>query len=191
MNKKTLNKILKISIITFTAIVTCVLLVKRICFFDVLVVGDSMKYTLYQGEKGFALKKSFIGELKREDIVIFEKDNREIIKRVIGTPNDHVVITEEGVFVNNELIEETYVSNKNKEETFIKDSTMYNDVILQEDEYFVLGDNRSVSWDSRYFGPVNKKDITGKLKLIYARGDCTDDTCDKLVNGGFVPLKWF
>lgn len=191
MNKKTLNKILKISIITFTAIVTCVLLVKRICFFDVLVVGDSMKYTLYQGEKGFALKKSFVGELKREDIIIFEKDNREIIKRVIGTPNDHVVITAEGVFVNNELIEETYVSNKNKEETFINDSTMYNDVILQEDEYYVLGDNRSVSWDSRYFGPVNKKDITGKLKLIYARGDCTDDTCDKLVNGGFVPLKWF
>lgn len=191
MNKKTLNKILKISIITFTAIVTCVLLVKRICFFDVLVVGDSMKYTLYQGEKGFALKKSFVGELKREDIIIFEKDNREIIKRVIGTPNDHVVITEEGVFVNNELIEETYVSNKNKEETYIKDSTMYNDVILQEDEYYVLGDNRSVSWDSRYFGPVNKKDITGKLKLIYARGDCTDSTCDKLVNGGFVPLKWF
>lgn len=149
-----------------------------------------MRATLKEGEMGWATKEIFVGELDRQDIVIFTRDNREIIKRVIGKPNDHIKITREGIFVNNEFIEENYVTTKNKGETYI-DNSSWNDIVLGEGQYFVLGDNRANSYDSRFYGPISREDITGKLTLIYARGDCTDSSCDKLINQGFVPFRWY
>ena len=160
------------------------------------VVGDSMEPTLHSNQFVFAAGRSFsrgdiVTALLPEDAKVGAcEDTKIIIKRIVGVPGDNVTITNDGVFINGELYNEPYLSEDAKTATFVLGG-YYNSVTLSETQYFLIGDNRSNSYDSRYFGPVNKKDITGKLKLIYARGDCTDSTCDKLVNGGFVPLKWF
>ena len=188
--KQKRTKVLSIVLMVLMIVLTSLFALKNIFYFDILVVGDSMKKTLYEGEMGFALREVFISDIKRGDIIIFERDNNVVVKRVIGVPNDHIVINEEGIFVNDNKLEEDYVTSKNKEGTFIN-SGAYNDLVLQDEQYFVLGDNRLESLDSRYYGAIERECISGKLKLIYARGDCTDSSCNKLKNSGFVPFKWF
>lgn len=188
--KDKLVKIISIIITTILVIVSCIFTVKNILFFDILVVGDSMVSTLKEGEIGIALKDEFISSIDRKDIIIFERDDKEIIKRVIGKPLDHISITREGIYVNGELIEESYISSENLTCTYLLNGE-YNDVILQEDEYYVLGDNRIVSYDSRYYGPIKEKDITGKLEVIYSKGQCSDSTCSEIKGQKFVPFRWF
>jgi signal peptidase I len=103
----------------------------------------------------------------RGDVVVFEPPiapggERDFIKRVIGEPGDHVEIRDGRVLVNGHLLEEDYLPP-------IQTTCFgqYCDVTLGPDEYFVLGDNRPNSSDSRYWGPVNGGNIIGKALLIY------------------------
>ena len=97
-------------------------------------------------------------EIERFDIVVIKKGNDYLIKRVIGMPGETVE------YKNNKL----YINGKNIDEKFIHEKT--NDFIMEEkipdDCYFVVGDNRPVSNDSRYIGVINKKDILGKTSLV-------------------------
>jgi signal peptidase I len=104
---------------------------------------------------------------ERGEVIVFRypKNPQEyFIKRIIGLPNEEVLITEGKVVIFND-------ENKNgkilEEEYLEENLNTYNNneikVQLSEDEYFVLGDNRSASKDSRSFGPVNKSFITGKI----------------------------
>lgn len=185
--KGKLSKIISTIFTTIVVILSCLLLVKNIFFFEIMVVGDSMYSTLKEGEVGFATKDDFITTIDREDIIIFKLEEREIIKRVIGKPLDHIRITKEGIYVNEKLIDESYVSTENLACTYLINSN-YNDVILAEDEYFVLGDNRSVSYDSRYYGPIKEDDITGKLKVITSEGSIEED---ELYNRKIIPFRFY
>ncbi len=181
-------RIISTILTVMVVVLSCIMLCKNIFFFDILVIGDSMLSTLKEGEMGFATKDNFITNVNRGDIIIFEKDDREIIKRVIAKENDHIRITNEGIYINEELLVEEYVSSENLNYSFIENSK-FNDVILKENEYFVLGDNRLVSYDSRYYGPITEDMITGKLKLITSYGSANEE--DYLFNRKIIPFRFY
>jgi signal peptidase I len=104
---------------------------------------------------------------RRGEVVVFEPpvpngEGRDFIKRVIGVPGDHVEIRNEQVFVNGRLLEESYIEG-------VRTACFgqWCDLTLGEDQYFVMGDNRPNSSDSRYWGPVTGDKIIGKAWLIY------------------------
>ncbi len=130
------------------------------------VIGSSMEPTLSDGDNLIVDKITYrFSEPKRYDIVVFpcQVDGTYFIKRIIGLPGETVQIDEEGViFINGEELLESYGRE------VIKDPGLAaQDVVLGEDEYFVLGDNRNDSMDSRdaAVGNVKREDIIGRALL--------------------------
>jgi len=122
--------------------------------------GESMETTLSEGDRLFVEKLGYrIDKVKRFDVIVFTKDGEvNLIKRVIGLPGEKVEIIEGKIFINGEELKEEYgldPINPNTEPIAIQ---------LKEEEYFVLGDNRLVSVDSRYpsVGAVKKEEIIGR-----------------------------
>jgi len=123
------------------------------------VEGRAMDFNLKDKDVLLVDKFSYrLGKPKRFDIVEFPYKNKNYIKRIIGMPGETVRVAKDGkIYINdNELKEDIY--------SYTKSSTNgCEDVKLADDEYFVLGDNRNFSDDSRgELGPVKKADITGK-----------------------------
>ena len=102
--------------------------------------------------------KKYNLKLNYNDIIVIKKDNKIIIKRLIGLPNDLITL-DNYVYVNNNKIDDQII------ETY---GDMPNEVLLGNDEYYVLGDNRNHSIDSRFseIGLIHKKEIVGKIILI-------------------------
>lgn len=129
------------------------------------VIGDSMNPTLYDGDNLIMDKISYrVHEPERFDIVVFPPRNdpsgKNYIKRIIGLPGETVRIDKEGnIYINDEILKETYGAEVIKEPGLAA-----KDVYLGYEEYFVLGDNRNNSVDSRWstVGKVNKSEIIGK-----------------------------
>ncbi|MEA4910569.1 hypothetical protein SDC9_07946 [bioreactor metagenome] len=132
-----------------------------------LVDGGSMLPNLKSGELLLIDKITFdIDNLKRGDVIVFRHSKNDqyngkfFIKRLIGLPGDKIVI-ENGVTIiydtknpNGVILDESFVR--------FKDNVKNINIILQDGEYLVLGDNRAESYDSRSWGVVYKKDISGK-----------------------------
>lgn len=111
------------------------------------------------------------GEPSRGDVVVFTPpepgDQKPYIKRVIGLPGDHVQITENyDVLVNGVAIDEPYIGDYRSECVRVSNFP-YCDITVPEGHYFVMGDHRSNSQDSRYFSVVEEDRIIGKAWLIY------------------------
>lgn len=126
--------------------------------------GSSMNPTLEDGDNLWVDKLSYVfGSPKRFDVVIFNYDDETTyVKRVIGLPGETVRIDEGGnIYINGELLKENYGKEPILPTLLGRASS---DVVLGEDEYFVLGDNRNNSSDSRWadVGNVNMEDIVGK-----------------------------
>ena len=138
------------------AVVLCVTL-----FFPVLqVTGDSMEPVLREGNLILTRKTD---HLKTGDICGFYYNNELLLKRVIGVPGDMVDIDAEGnVSVNGQILNEPYVLQK-----ALGKSDVSFPLLVPEDCYFVMGDNREVSIDSRssIIGCVNLEQIEGKVIL--------------------------
>lgn len=103
----------------------------------------------------------YMNQIDREDIVVCKIKDADssicLFKRVIGLPGDRVQIAGGKVWINRNELKEPYLGNT---------STIGNiDVLLEEDEYFILGDNREISYDSRQIGPVKRKELVGKVLL--------------------------
>ena len=127
-----------------------------------VVSGASMEYTLSDGDNLIVDKITYrFAEPKRFDIIVFPfqyADETYYIKRVIGLPGETVRIDDEGsIYINGEVLEETY-----GREVMEWPGRAYEEITLASDEYFVLGDNRNHSSDSREFGAVNKDIIVGR-----------------------------
>ena len=125
------------------------------------VEGASMEPSFYDSEYLIINEISYRFENpQRGEVIIFKNpQNTKVyfIKRVIGLPGEDIEIKQGKVFINDELIEETYIENF---------STQSNQVVtLKDDEYFVMGDNRTNSHDSRKIGPVGEEYIIGKVWL--------------------------
>lgn len=135
------------------------------------VYGESMVPNLYNQDELLVEKISrFFGGISRGDIVTCKsyignnEKNSSLVKRVIGLPGEKIEIRAGHVYINDDLLQEDYLAPEIKT---IVVSERFNSIVLAEDEYYLLGDNRSHSQDSRYFGPVKKADITGEVLLRF------------------------
>ncbi|MVX63745.1 signal peptidase I [Clostridium chromiireducens] len=129
-------------------------------FYIAIVPSESMKDTLMVGDKLLVSKN--IEPLKVGGIYTFYHENKLLIKRLIAVGGDHVKIDNNNVFVNGNKLDEPYVSSLMTKEIHV-------DLIVPEDKYYFLGDNRNNSNDARFWKNlfIDKDDIDGKaMKLI-------------------------
>ncbi len=136
------------------------------------VIGQSMLPTLHEDDQLLVEKVSkWFHGIKYEDIItVSTRDLEEhdggpnIIKRVIGIPGDTIEIRDDGVYRNDEKLEEGYLPSGTPTQPR---NLAFAKVTLGVDEYYVLGDNREVSLDSRSFGPVPLDSIIGRVLLRF------------------------
>lgn len=124
------------------------------------VVGDSMIPTYYNGDTVIVNR---LASIERGDlVVVLEDSGKYVIKRVVGMPGDKFQIIDGLVFINGNHYSEDYINEGN---TDYEAGLAEDEIQLGTDEYFILGDNRVVSKDSREIGPVTKDQIIGEVVL--------------------------
>ncbi|MDE3230184.1 MAG: signal peptidase I [Chloroflexota bacterium] len=129
--------------------------------------GPSMQPGLHTDERVLvnSLAYAFHGP-QRGDVVVFHPPtapSERYIKRVIGLPGDTIVLTLNTVTVNGVTLNEPYITPAPPGET---ENPQPQIIKLSESQYFVLGDNRTNSQDSRYFGPITQRDIIGQAEFV-------------------------
>ena len=149
-----------------------------------------------------------VKQLKREDIVVFkypEEPERDFIKRVIGLPGETVEVREKKVFINGKALTEPYAHylepvatpSEFHEVTSFDVRERYGPVTVPPDHYFVMGDNRDNSQDSRYWGFLPREYIKGKALILYwsyeaEREDYQEDGAGATLKGlGSVFVHFF
>jgi signal peptidase I len=151
--------------LTFSVLIAVVLIV--FIYQPVKVEGTSMMPTLSDQERIFINKFTYrfgIGSIQRGDMVVFwapPDPSKSYIKRVIGLPGDTVEIDRGMVILNGRPLTENYVPEQ------YRDYQSYPPTRIEPGHYFVLGDHRSSSNDSRAWGTVPRKDIYGKAVFVY------------------------
>lgn len=154
-------------LVRFALIALAIVIPIRVLLAEPFVVsGSSMVPTLENSNYLIIDKISYkLTDPERDDVVVFQYPNdptKYFIKRIIGLPNETVDIQGSVVTITNEkypkgiVLDEPFVKNVGNNTTHLE---------LKNDEYFVMGDNRNASSDSRYWGAVHKKFITGKAFL--------------------------
>lgn len=148
--------------------------VQRYLYAPVMVDGDSMEPTLSDGNYLMLNKYS---DIERFDIVVFPPPDDEsdtlYIKRVIGVPGDQIEYYDEVLYLNGEEVDESYLPYTEEDEQASYTSgnftltTLLGVETVPEGHYFVLGDNRLNSRDSRTFGFIEEESILGKISLRY------------------------
>lgn len=126
------------------------------------VKGDSMLPNFRDGELILSEKINYrFGSPGRGDVIVFRAPTGrkvDFIKRIVGLDGDVVRVEDGIVYINDKILSEPYETQKTQGTLNIK---------LQQDQYFVLGDNRSSSSDSRSFGPISRGSIRGRAWLVY------------------------
>lgn len=157
------REILSNSLFLLVVLVLTLLIVKYVGQRTV-VVGDSMETTLQNGDNLIVDKIGYrFHDPERFDVIVFPfeyKDETYYIKRIIGLPGETVRIDDDGnIYINDVILEEHFGA-----ETMIDPGLAYGGITLGENQYFVLGDNRNHSSDSRVpsVGLIEKEDIIGR-----------------------------
>jgi signal peptidase I len=131
----------------------------------VRVEGTSMLPRLGDQDRLFINKFVYhFAEIHRGDVVVFHyprDPQKSYIKRVIAVPGDELRIDDGRTYINGRLLPEPYVPRR------FHDSRSQDVMVIQPDQYFVMGDHRSISSDSRDFGPVPRDLIYGKAAFVY------------------------
>ncbi len=138
----------------YILIVIGVILLRTYIVTPIKVNGSSMYNTL-NGNEIMLLWK--IGEIKRFDIVVTKTEEETLIKRVYALPGETIECRDGDIWINDEKIDDQYAFGETAD---------FSKVTLKEDEYFIMGDNRLVSLDSRKIGPVHRKQIKGTTNFI-------------------------
>lgn len=161
MNNK--NEFKKIFIEWIFPILTAIIvafIINKFIIFQVEIPSGSMIPTLNEYDRLFVRRVYNREKLERGDLVVFyfEPKDELYIKRLIGLPNDKIVINDGTVTVNGEVLIEEYVKEK---------GDFNGEYIVPEGEYFFLGDNRTNSYDSRYwdYHYIKSSDIKGKAVI--------------------------
>ena len=131
----------------------------------VRVEGTSMLPVLEDQDRVIINKLAFhVGDIHRGDVVVFRyprDQTKSYIKRVVALPGDHLRIDHGRLIVNGQFVPEPYVPLR------FADDRSEPELLLPTDHYFVMGDHRSISSDSREFGPVGRSLIYGKAAFVY------------------------
>jgi signal peptidase I len=147
----------------FSALVS--VLIITFLYQPVRVEGISMLPRLEDQDRLFINKFVYhFASIERGDVVVFRYPRNpqvSYIKRIVALPGDKLRIDRGQVFVNGRPISEPYVPHE------YRDAKSYDEIVVPRDEYFVLGDHRSVASDSREFGPVKRDLIYGKAAFVY------------------------
>lgn len=141
--------------IPYLIIIAVIILVRIYIITPIRVDGPSMNNTLSNNDLLFL--KKYDHSYERYDVVVFKFGDDKLIKRIIALPGEEIEIKNNKVYVNGKKIEEDYLDSENLD-------TNYADMekkIVPAGAYFVMGDNRKESFDSRYFGPISKNQIIG------------------------------
>ena len=156
MEKKKLSneKIIILALVSATITVLLLNFLFPLCKVD----GHSMDPTLYDSQLVLSRRTK---ELKNNDVIIFYEPHlqKKLVKRVIAKPGDTICIKDSVVTVNGSVLNETYINEK----VFEGDL----ETTVPEDKYFVMGDNRNHSTDSRAFGYVDKENVIGRLFTVF------------------------
>lgn len=131
-------------------------------FWPTLITGSSMENTFFTGDRVMISRVLvYLNKIDYSDIIVCKINEKgtqsTIIKRLIGLPNDHIIMDNGILYVNGTKVDEPYLKDGYSSGNI--------DIVLGSDEYFVLGDNRKVSLDSRTIGPISSKEIVGKVLL--------------------------
>ena len=161
-----MNEDKKIEILTFLKgsisyiiIIVAVLLFKKFIIAPIKVNGDSMNETLMNNDIMLLDKISYrFTDIKRFDIVVIKKDKEYIIKRIIGLPGDVVEYKDNKLYINGKEVEEDFKHDRKTND--------YKEEKIKDGYYFVVGDNRDVSLDSRVIGLIKREEILGKTSLV-------------------------
>ncbi len=146
----------------YLVLLAVILVVKTYVISPIRVNGISMVPTLEDKDYMILDKISYkFSKMKRFDIVVIKYDGEYLIKRLIGFPGEHIEYKNNKLYVNGTMIEENFT----KEVINDYNITELGSKTIPKDHYFVIGDNRPVSKDSRIIGFVSKKDIIGKSSL--------------------------
>jgi signal peptidase I len=154
--------------LAFSVLIAVVLIV--FIYQPVKVEGTSMTPTLTDQERIFINKFTYrfgLASVARGDTVVFwypQDQTKSYIKRVIGVPGDRVRVDGGQVFVNGQVLEEAYVPPMNRDSASWKDGE---EQVVPKDKYFVLGDHRNSSSDSRTWGYVPRDNIYGRAVFVY------------------------
>lgn len=148
------------------AIVIAVLLaifLRTFIFSTSIVEGESMAPTLDNGDRIIFNKFVYIiGEPKRGDVVIIKKPHKSYVKRVIGLPGETIEMRDHELYINSELYEQNFITKESKNRT-----GNFEPIKIPSDSYFVMGDNRAISKDSRNgLGFIEEESIIGRSEFI-------------------------
>ncbi len=146
-----------------------------------LLIGDHLlvnKFVFGPTETGAERTLLPVGEIKRRDVIVFkypEEPDRDFIKRVIGLPGETVEVRDKKVYINGQGLDEQYVhfmpppagASEFHEVTPFDVRERYGPVTVPANHYFVMGDNRDNSQDSRYWGFLPRENVKGKALVIY------------------------
>ncbi len=157
-------KVLK-EFLPYIIIILVVFLLRQFVISPIQVVGTSMLPNLDDGELMLLDKISYrFKDVERYDVVVINKDSDDpIIKRIIGLPGEEVRVTNNKLFINDKEIYQNFETNGNTSDF---DLSSLDQEKIPEDYYFVLGDNRVNSIDSRIIGLIHKDEIEGKAFFV-------------------------
>lgn len=155
-----------------------IILLRYFIFTPVVVEGNSMLSTLQDGDRMVVNKIGYkLNGLERFDILVFkDKDGMNYIKRIIGLPGDYVEYKNDQLYINGKKYSEAYLDNQKKElargklltdDFNIKTLPSTLSKVVPEGHYFVLGDNRGGSKDSRNIGFISADNIIGKANVVF------------------------
>lgn len=134
------------------------------------VSGNSMVPTFHNGDYIMTDKVTYrVSQPQRGDIIVLKNprdENQDFIKRIIALPGDSIKIEEDQVFINDLLIQELYlpIGILTRPGNFLQDSES---IKVPENQYFVFGDNRNASSDSREWGAITEQEIIGRVIFRY------------------------
>lgn len=151
-------KLLKSTLFVLIVVIAISSLLATLIFPVLEISGNSMEPTLIEGNIVLCIKKS---KFKSGDIIVFYYNNHILVKRIIGLPGDWIDIDSEGnVFVNDKILKEPYIKEKTIGEYDIE--LPYQ---VPEESYFIMGDERESSIDSRnsLIGTISQEEIMGKV----------------------------
>ena len=147
-------KILK-ELIPYFVIIIVVVIIRTFIVTPVQVDGSSMYPTLKNNE--ILILKKYDKSYSRFDIVVINSDHGRLIKRVVGLPGETIECKNNKIYINGKVIKQNFKTNTKTAD--------FDKVKIPKDSYFVMGDNRDNSADSRIFGPFNKKAIKGTIGI--------------------------